>query len=432
MKFCRTVVRLMPAALLLCCLTVQADASHSAYTLRTGSHDKYLDGTPSGAYQPSAALTRAQAASIVYGLMEQPPAVRYGGFADVPAGAWYEQAAEALAAAGILPPDDTGRFRPSEPITRAECAVMLSHFLPPPQAVLSFADLPADAPEAGAVSAAAGQGLLSADDAGNFRPADPVTRAEAAVIFNRLLGRAPNPSELMSTPEMRVFADVPVNHWAYADILEATTTHSYVPVTGSQFERWTDFQREEARIADGFHNIDGWLYFARDGRYVAAETVGNFTFDENGRWTTGNSALDETLAGIVRAQIKDDMSRDEKLRILYNYIRDNFTYIKRGLVSKEQTGWQSEYAASFFADGRGNCFSFAAAFQQLCRSIGVDAVTVVGNLGKNRQPHGWVEITLDGVAAVYDPEIEMVYRGRGRTYDMFRFQYSAAPFDYWK
>lgn len=88
MKFCRTVVRLMPAALLLCCLTVQADASHSAYTLRTGSHDKYLDGTPSGAYQPSAALTRAQAASIVYGLMEQPPAVRYGGFADVPAGAW--------------------------------------------------------------------------------------------------------------------------------------------------------------------------------------------------------------------------------------------------------------------------------------------------------------------------------------------------------
>lgn len=57
---------------------------------------------------------------------------------------------------------------------------------------------------------------------------------------------------------------------------------------------------------------------------------------------------------------------------------------------------------------------------------------MVGQLGKNRQPHGWVEISLDGVNAVYDPEIEMVYRGRGCAFDMFRFQYSAAPFDYWK
>ena len=432
MKFCRAAARLLPAALLAGCLTVQACAAFPAYTLRTGSHDKYLDGTPSGAFQPSAALTRAQAAAIVYGLMEQPPAVRYGGFADVPAGAWYEQAAEALSAAGILPPDGSGRFRPNDAITRAECAVMLSHFLPPTRQTLSFADLPGDAPEAGAVSAAAGQGLLSTDDAGNIRPSDPVTRAEAAVLFNRMLGRAPNPSELMSTPEMRVFADVPVSHWAYADILEATTTHSFVPVAGSRFERWTDFQREVPRIADGFHNVDGWLYFARNGQYVAAETVGNFTFDENGRWTTGSPALDETLAGIVRAQTNEAMSRDEKLRALYNYVRDNFTYIKRELVSKEQSGWQTAYAASFFADGRGNCFSFAAAFQQLCRAVGVDAVTVVGQLGKNHQPHGWVEITLDGTAAVYDPEIEMVYRGRGRTYDMFRFQYSAAPFDYWK
>lgn len=70
----RTFPRLLSAALVLCCLAEPASASYGAYMLRKESHEKYLDGTPAGAFQPSAVLTRAQAANLLYGLLEQPPA----------------------------------------------------------------------------------------------------------------------------------------------------------------------------------------------------------------------------------------------------------------------------------------------------------------------------------------------------------------------
>lgn len=489
--------RALAAVLAVCALTVPASASYGGYTLRTESHEKYLDGMPNGTFQPSGLLSRAQAASIVYNLLEQKPE---GGwqYSDIPSGAWYERAACSLAWAGILPDDGSGRFRPNDPITRKECAAMLSHFLTPvetrgispdmhasdveavempdvasqdvqpdtsdaeanahpldaeadgkqetyPEAQpngsdaetvglrYAFPDVSSEDPAAAAIDAVVARGLFSTDENGLFRPDAPMTRAETAVVFNGLLGRAPNVSVLTRMRNLQAFTDVNYDHWAYAAILEATINHTYQE-DGAGYEQWTSFEQPPVSptIADGFHNIDGWLCYARNGQYITSETVDGFPFDANGHYTTGNAALDQKLAEIVRTQTNEGMSRDEKLRALYHYVRDNFTYIKRDLVAKGQTGWEPAYAERFFADGRGNCFSFAAAFQQLARAIGIDAHTVVGNLGKNRQEHGWVEISLDGVNAVYDPEIEMVYRGRGRQYDLFRFQYSAAPFDYWK
>lgn len=482
MKKTQHMKRTLAAVLAVCALTVPASASYGAYTLRTVPHEKYLDGMPNGTFQPSGLLSRAQAVSVVYKLLEQKPE---GGwqYSDIPSGAWYERAACSLAWAGILPDDGSGRFRPNDPITRRECAVMLSHFLTPvemPDAVspdarpdtpgaetnaqpdtpgtetdetqgtsreaqpngsdaaatgqrYAFPDVTPEDAAAAAIDAAVACGLFSADENGLFRPDAPMTRAETAVVFNRLLGRAPNATVLARMRNLQAFTDVNYDHWAYAAIMEATINHTYRE-DGTGFEQWTSYEQPPARpaIPDGFHNVDGWLCCARNGQYIVSETVDGFVFDANGRYTTGNASLDQKLAEIVRAQTNEGMSRDEKLRALYNYVRDNFTYIKRDLVAKGQTGWEPAYAERFFADGRGNCFSFAAAFQQLARAIGIDARTVVGNLGKNRQDHGWVEISLDGVNAVYDPEIEMVYRGRGRQYDMFRFQYSAAPFDYWK
>lgn len=395
-------------------------------------HEKYLDGAPDGRFEPAKPLSRAQAAVIVYRLLDDAPPVSGFPFPDVPANAWYAQAAGSLAAAGLLELDEAGRFRPDDPLTRRECASLLAGFLPPADVFYFFPDVPIDDPACEAVSAAVAHGLFSSDETGAFRPDDPLTRAEAAVVFNRLLGRAPDPVSLANAARMRVFPDVPTNHWAYAQIIEAATTHEALRLETAEFEIWSSFVEERPRIADGFHLVDGRLYFARDGQYVTSETVGGFAFDEAGQYTTGDPALDETLAGIIRAQTNDGMSRDERLRALYDYVSRNFTYIKRDLVSKSQTGWQPSYAAAFFADGRGNCFSFAAAFQQLARAVGVDARTVVGNLGKNRQVHGWVEIDLDGETFVFDPELETVYRGRGQSYDLFKFRYAAAPFSYWK
>ena len=126
------------------------------------------------------------------------------------------------------------------------------------------------------------------------------------------------------------------------------------------------------------------------------------------------------------------MTRDQKLRALYNYVRDNFTYLRRPLVSKGQTGWEPAYAEEFLNLGRGNCYSFSATFCLLARELGLPAYTVVGGLGRSASPHGWVEINLDGTVYMFDPQLEWRYlHDYGRTgYNLFMMLPSRARFTY--
>ena len=161
-------------------------------------------------------------------------------------------------------------------------------------------------------------------------------------------------------------------------------------------------------------------------------TVDGFTYDAQGRYTTGSAALDQQLNAIVEAYTNDSMTRDQKLRALYNYVRDNFTYLRRDLVSKGQTGWEAAYAEEFLKLGRGNCYSFSATFCLLSRELGLPAYTVVGGLGSSNSPHGWVEMELDGTVYMFDPQLEWRYlHDYGRTgYNLFKMLPSQARFTY--
>lgn len=387
-------------------------------------HARYLNGSGLGLFEPSKALSRAEAAQIFYTLLEDPPEVE-NTFADVPEGAWFAQAAGALARAGVIPGDADGLFHPDEPFTRAEFAAAAAYFLPPCGIPYQFEDMPADDPRAPAVAAAVAHGLFTTSGP-LFRPDDPLTRAEAAVVFNRLLGRSPDTDTIASSPLVRFFPDVPESHWAYAQIMEATIGHSQEP--GEQSELWLTLDEERNPLPDGFYNLDGSLYCTRDGKFVRSSSIGGFSFGADGRLTTGNTALDSQLAAVIRNRTNDSMTNAQKLRAVYNYVRDNFTYIKRNLVSRGQTGWEPSYAEAFLRDGRGNCFGYAATFCLLARELGYDAHTVVGWLGKNRQPHGWVEIELDGTTCVYDAELEMKYRSS----NFFQARYGNTRFAYYK
>ena len=57
------------------------------------------------------------------------------------------------------------------------------------------------------------KGYLSGREDGRFCPEDPVTRAEAVTILNRLLGKQADAGT--ASP----FPDVTPEHWAYGEIL---------------------------------------------------------------------------------------------------------------------------------------------------------------------------------------------------------------------
>lgn len=79
----------------------------------------------------------------------------------------------------------------------------------------SFPDVAADADYVEAVDYVSEQGIIIGDSAGNFNPAQTVTRAQMAAIICRMLGETEN------LEKGNVFNDVPADHWANTYINKA-------------------------------------------------------------------------------------------------------------------------------------------------------------------------------------------------------------------
>ena len=407
----------------------QTFTAYEAITLNTWDHSKYMDGSSDGLFHPGQYMTRAEVAQVLYGLLAEEPEARVS-FTDVSDDMWYAEAVESLGAMGILDCEAGSAFRPNAAISRGEFALMLSHFISGTGDLESFADVPAGSRYYEAAGAAAAAGLFSGYADGTFRPDDALTRAQAAVVFNNLLHREADASAIAGNPNVRLFPDVPTTYWAYGEIMEATISHAYDDSTGR--ETWTQVTAERSALSDGYYRINGRLYRVQNGMFLRNTTVDGFTYDAQGRYTTGSASLDTKLNNIVETYTNSSMTRDQKLRALYNYVRDNFSYLKRDLVSKGETGWEPAYAEEFLNLRRGNCYSFSATYCLLARELGLPAYTVVGGLGASNSPHGWVEINLDGTTYMFDPQLEWRYlHDYGRTgYNLFKMLPSQARFTY--
>ena len=140
---------------------------------------------------PGDEVTRAQAAVFLARAAGLAPAAGSAvGFADVDPVAWYAGYLGALVDAGAVSAGPDGaRYRPAEPITRAELAVMLARTLDlPPGEAPAFADVDPGTETAAAVSALAAAGVTRGCSAGpplRFCPDDPVTRAQVASLLMR-------------------------------------------------------------------------------------------------------------------------------------------------------------------------------------------------------------------------------------------------------
>lgn len=113
-------------------------------------------------------------------------------FRDLPPDHWSRAAVLELARLGIVTGDETGRFHPDRPITRAEWAKILVRargLSTGPDCRGSFADVPCDRWFAGPVELAFRVAMLDGDDDDHFRPTAPLTRQEAATSLVRGLGK---------------------------------------------------------------------------------------------------------------------------------------------------------------------------------------------------------------------------------------------------
>ena len=212
--------------------------------LEREDHFGYIVGRTDTEVFPNANMTRAEVATIFFRLLTDESRTEYwsasNDFSDVSAGSWYNNAVSTMANAGVISGYDDGTFRPDAPITRAEFAAMAVRFYGEvgDYETDSFNDISGTWAR-NYINRAYELGLVGGYDDGGFHPNANITRAEAIKIINGVLERRPEAGHLHE--DMKVWADnSDESAWYYADIQEATNSHTYD--MGDEYETWTGIE----------------------------------------------------------------------------------------------------------------------------------------------------------------------------------------------
>jgi len=193
-------------------------------------HFAYIVGYPDGNVKPQGNITRAEVATIFFRMLTDESRNEFwsqnSGYSDVTINKWFNNAISTLANGGILTGYADGTFKPNANITRAEFATMAVRFF---SSSYDGEDLFPDINKHWAkdyINTAAKEGIINGYEDGTFRPDQPITRAEAMTIVNRVLERHPDKDHLLK--DMIQWPDnMDTDKWYYADVQEATNSHDY-------------------------------------------------------------------------------------------------------------------------------------------------------------------------------------------------------------
>ena len=383
--------------------------------LETEEHNPYLFPDENGFYRPYDKLTRGEAARMIYALLAQPVEAT-GNYIDVDKNADYAQATAAL---WQLKVTGESKFHPDEIITRGELLSLLCSFYRETEQDYAFADADSDSYYYRELCTAAELGWINSGEDVNALPDEELTKIDAVRLINNILNR--EKAGKVSAKLLGAVPDASPQLSDYAELLEAALGHEYEIVDG--VERWTK-NDEFTRHSSSFVTIGTHLYyFDRTGTIARNTDVGTMHFDEYGRYTSGMPELDELIQQVIAENTDDSMTQEEKLKVLYDYTVNSFSYLRRNYYAIGETGWQNQEAYTMLSTGMGNCYCYAATFGELARAIGYDAQAYSGTVGSNRAKHSWVEIEIDGVNYTFDSELEMA----GRKKYVYRDMYMMTP-----
>jgi hypothetical protein len=151
-------------------------------------HLGIANGTGGGRFTPQRAITRAEMATFLWRIAGKPTPTKANPFIDVPNNATYAPAVRWLAENGITTSAASGRFKPTDIVTRGQMASFLWAFVGRPAALASsFRDVPSTQWFTAAVDWLAQRGIARGMNGGTvYKPYDPVTREHMALFLNRL------------------------------------------------------------------------------------------------------------------------------------------------------------------------------------------------------------------------------------------------------
>ena len=206
--------------------------------LGTDDHIAYVYGYPDGTVRPNGTITRAEVTTIFYRLLTSARRdeifTSENSFRDVNSSMWYNKATSSMAAGGYIQGYADGTFGANKPITRAEFVCLAARFATKTTGFASYTDVDNGHWAERSIAICASNGWVQGYEDGTFRPDQPITRAEAMTIINRMLGRGVSKGYVCKGAVR--YTDNDPGSWYYFEVLEATNDHEYR--NARPFEQW--------------------------------------------------------------------------------------------------------------------------------------------------------------------------------------------------
>ena len=185
----------------------------------------------------------------------------------------------------------------------------------------------------------------------------------------------------------------------------AESQSGWVTENGNSYYYKNGVLQKDTVVGD---DTDGWFYVnangMRDDGYCNGMTIDGVDWNIiEGKATRSEDEWDDCLHSAlvdIGKCTTSDMSREEKLRAGFDYIKSDQHYLEGVLHDPpyNELDWPVVCANDLFKDGMGDCFSYGAAFAFYGKACGFENCYACNSGG-----HGWSEI--DGKA--YDPEWDM-------------------------
>ncbi len=217
MKFRRFWVMLVVLVLSISTVAPYASAANDDITghwaeksMRYLNDEGIMLGDGKGNFYPNSKVTRAEFAALVTRVLELPEDPNFQPFKDVEEGKWYFDPIHRSAAVKIINGYPDGTFKPGNNITREHMAVIINQALKnkaieTTEATVNFTDKGKIHPDfMDDISRVVSLSILNGNPDGTYMPQNFTTRAEAAVVIDRLL-------KVLTPPKVYEFSTAKVN-----------------------------------------------------------------------------------------------------------------------------------------------------------------------------------------------------------------------------
>ncbi|MBB6635747.1 Ig-like domain-containing protein [Cohnella thailandensis] len=155
-----------------------------------------VNGTGRGTFAPNERVTRASFAAMLVRALGLTEASGVSLLSDIRPYDWFAGAVATAYDAGLILGDETGAFRPNDPVTREQMAAMIARAIAfaglTPETSRSALDRLSDKQELAVwanepIAILLQTGVMEGNAQGTFAPRAPATRAECAAVLSRLL-----------------------------------------------------------------------------------------------------------------------------------------------------------------------------------------------------------------------------------------------------